>query len=157
VRDGSDGSPVVGEEFVEAVDGMGADALEDVAKIGERINLESLTRGDEAGEYGGGSPTVIATEEQPVFPSDGDSPQASLGAVVVALEVSVFAVAGQGFPVLHERPHTPVMRHEPCDGHPAVNARKATVQAHSPKSEKNATMLQHSSGNEEYSRVRAND
>ncbi len=85
--------PVVGEEVVEAVDGMGADAVKDIAQVGERVDLESLTRGDEAGEDGGGSSAFIAAEEEPFLPPDGDSPEASLGAVVVNLHVCVFAVA----------------------------------------------------------------
>jgi len=96
---GLSGFPVVGEEVVEAVDRMGADAVEDVAKVGEGIDLESFGRGDEAGQDGSSSPSVIASEEQPVLPSDGNSPQASLGAVVVDLQVSVLGVAHQGFPI----------------------------------------------------------
>ena len=47
------GFPVIGEEVVEAVDGVGADALKEVAKVGEGIDLESLAGGGEAGEDGG--------------------------------------------------------------------------------------------------------
>ncbi len=47
---GLSGLPVVGEEFLEAVHGVGADAMEDVAEVGERLDLESLTNGDEASE-----------------------------------------------------------------------------------------------------------
>ena len=96
------GFPVVGEEFLEPFGGVGADALEDVAEVGEGIDLESLTRDDEAGEDGGGSPAVIAAEESRlggILPSDGNSAQAALGAVVVDLEVCVFAVSDQGVPV----------------------------------------------------------
>ena len=84
--------PVVRQEFHEAVHGMGADALEDVVELCERVDLESFARGNEAGEDGGGSPTFIASEKEPVRSSTGDSPQASLGAVVVGLQVSALAI-----------------------------------------------------------------
>lgn len=96
---GLSGFPVVRQEFLEPFGWMGADAMEDVAKIGEGIDLESLAGGDEAGEDGGGLPSVIAAEEQPVLSSDGDSTQAAFGAVVVDLQVSVLGVATQRFPV----------------------------------------------------------
>ena len=78
---------------------MGADALEDVAQVGEGGDMDRFACRDEAGEDGGGLAVVIASEEQPVLPSDGDSTQASLGAVVVDLEVSVFTVSHQGVPI----------------------------------------------------------
>jgi hypothetical protein len=78
----------VGEEFLEAVDGVGADAVEDLAKVGKRFDLESFAGRNEAGQDRGGSSAVIAAEEEPVLSSDGNSPQASLGAVVVNLQVS---------------------------------------------------------------------
>ena len=67
---------------------MGADAPEDVAEASERVDLKSLARGGEADEDGGGSPAVIAPEEQPVLPSGGDSPRASLGTVIIGLQVT---------------------------------------------------------------------
>lgn len=42
---GLSGFPVGGEEFFEAAHGVGADALKDVAQIGERIDLESFAGG----------------------------------------------------------------------------------------------------------------
>ncbi len=60
---GLSGFPVIGEEFLEAFDRVGADALEDIAEVGEGVYLESFAGSDEAGEDRGGSPTVIAAEE----------------------------------------------------------------------------------------------
>ncbi|MDP2895892.1 MAG: hypothetical protein Q8Q12_04945 [bacterium] len=57
---GLSGFPVIGEEFLEAVHGVGADAVEDIAEVCERVDLESFARRDEAGEDGGGSPAVVA-------------------------------------------------------------------------------------------------
>lgn len=96
---GLSGFPVIGEEVVEAVDGMSADAVEDVEEVSEGVDLESLAGRHKAGEDRGGSPAVVASEEQPVFSSDSNSPQAAFGAVVVYLEVSVPAVSAQGVPV----------------------------------------------------------
>jgi len=42
--------PLVGKQALRAGCGMGADAFEDVAQIGERIDAESFARGDEAGQ-----------------------------------------------------------------------------------------------------------
>ena len=43
------GFPLIWEEFVESVGGMSADAVEDVSQICERIDVDTLTRGNEAG------------------------------------------------------------------------------------------------------------
>lgn len=48
---------------MEAIHSMGADAVEDVAKIGEGADLMSFARGDAAREDCGGSPAVLAAEE----------------------------------------------------------------------------------------------
>jgi len=79
---------------------MGADAVEHVAKVGEGVGLESFAGGEEAGKNGGGSPAFITAEKQPAFPSEGNSPQASLSGVLVYLQVSILAAADHGFAVL---------------------------------------------------------
>lgn len=61
-------------------------------EVGERVDVESFAGRDEAGEDGSGSPSVIAPEEQAVLRPEGDSLPASLGTVVVDLQVSVFPV-----------------------------------------------------------------
>lgn len=66
--------PVVREEIVETAHGMGADAVEDVAEIGQGVDLESVAGGDEAGEDGGSSPPFLAAEEEPILSSNSDSP-----------------------------------------------------------------------------------
>ncbi len=75
--------------------------VEDVAGVGEQVDLESVAGGDEAGENGRRSPAVVAAEESRHggISSDGDSPQAALGSVLVNLQVSVLGVAHQGLPV----------------------------------------------------------
>ena len=67
------GFPVVGEEVVEAVNGMGADAVEDVAEVGNRVDLESLAGSDEAGEDGRISPSVSLLKNTPEPRPDGEA------------------------------------------------------------------------------------
>jgi hypothetical protein len=59
---------------------MSAEALENVAQIGKRIDVELLAGGDEAGQHGRRPPAVVASEEEPVLASDRDPTQAALGA-----------------------------------------------------------------------------
>lgn len=51
--------PVVGEKVVKAIHGVGAGALENIAKAGEGTDLEWFASGDQAGEDGSGPPAVI--------------------------------------------------------------------------------------------------
>jgi hypothetical protein len=148
------GHPVVREEFLEPFGWVGADALEYIAEVGERVDLESLAGGDEAGQDGGGSPTVIAAEEQPVLPSESHCPQGALGAIGLDVKMSLLAVADQDFPVLLAPPHAAADRDLPRDGHPLTDAKNATVHVHSPGTEINAIILDNSSGNDKYCRVR---
>jgi hypothetical protein len=61
------GFPVVRKKFLEPFRWMGADAVEDIAEIHERVDLEPFAGLDEAGEDGGGSAAVVAAEEEPVL------------------------------------------------------------------------------------------
>lgn len=78
---------------------MAADAFEDVAEVGEGIDAEPLAGGNEAGQHCRGPSAVVATKEKPIFSSHGDLAQAPSSAVVVDLQIVVFAVAEQRFPV----------------------------------------------------------
>lgn len=42
---------------------MGADPLEDVAQVGERIDIEPLARGDEAGQDSRSPSAVVASKK----------------------------------------------------------------------------------------------
>ncbi len=48
--------------------GVGADAIEDIPEVGERVHVEALTRGDQAGEDGRRPAPGVAAEEEPVLP-----------------------------------------------------------------------------------------
>jgi hypothetical protein len=67
------GFPVIGEEVVEAVNGMGADALEDVAEVGEGADVQSFAGGDEAGEEGRISSSVWLLENTREPRPDGEA------------------------------------------------------------------------------------
>src|ERR1035438_8998245 len=91
--------PLVGEQFAQSLLGMATDAFEDVAEVGKGIDVEPLAGGDEAGQHGGGAPTLVAAVEHPILSAHRDSTQAALGAVVIDLQIPVFAVAGQRLPI----------------------------------------------------------
>src|SRR2546426_9721958 len=85
--------PLVGKQLGDSVLRMGADAFEDVAQVGKRIDAESFARGDEAGQDRRRPPAVVAPIEHPVFATNRDSTQAAFGTVVVDLQVAVLAVS----------------------------------------------------------------
>ncbi len=62
---GVSGVRPIGQELAQWFGGMGADALEDVAEIGEGIDTRPFACGDEAGEDGGGSPSVSMPSKSP--------------------------------------------------------------------------------------------
>src|SRR5208282_2685084 len=99
-RDCLGGVPAVGEEFVEVVDWMSADAREHVAEIGEGFDVQALASGNEAGQYGAGAPTAVTAVEEPVVATHDKGSQAALGPVVVDLQFAVVAVVEQGLPVV---------------------------------------------------------
>jgi len=90
---------VVGEELVKLVSGMGAEALEDVAEVGEGIEVVALGALDQADQNGGGVATVVAAEEGPVVAAHGEPAQTSFGLIVVDAKVSVVAISDQRIPV----------------------------------------------------------
>ena len=91
--------PLVGEQFGQSLLGMAADAFEEIAQVGKRIDVEPLAGGDEAGQHGGGASTLVAAVEHPILSTHRDSAQAALGAVVIDLQIPVFTVAGQRLPI----------------------------------------------------------
>ena len=78
---------------------MSAEALEDVAQTGNRINVEPLACGIEAGQHARRPPAVVASKGEPVLASDRDRAQAALGTVIVDFQITVLGVTDQGFPV----------------------------------------------------------
>jgi len=75
--------PLVGKQLFERLAGMGADAFEDVAQIGERIDAESFARGDES--WSGPPLSVhrcVAPIEHPVSATNRDSTQAAFGTLL---------------------------------------------------------------------------
>ena len=91
--------PVIGKQFGKVVFGVITDACEEIAQVGERIDVEPLAGRDEAGQHGSGSSPVVAAQKHPVFSTYGNSTQAALGAVVVDLQIAIFTVATQRLPI----------------------------------------------------------
>ena len=93
------GLPLVGEEVLQAVDRVCADALEDVSQVGERIDAQVFACGGETGEDGGGPSAIVAAVKHPVFAPNRNAAQAALGSVVVDLQIAVLAIADQCRPI----------------------------------------------------------
>ena len=66
--------PLVGKQFGESILGVIAEALEKIAQVGERIDVEPLAGSDKAGQHGGGPSPIIAAQERPISPTYRDSP-----------------------------------------------------------------------------------
>jgi hypothetical protein len=90
---------MIGKQFGESILGVIADALEEIAQVGKRIDVEPLAGGDEGREHGSGPSPFIAAVKHPILSTHRDSAQAALGAVVIDLQITVFTVADQRLPV----------------------------------------------------------
>lgn len=100
-------------------------------EICERVGLESSASRGEAGQDRVGSSAVVAAEEQPALPSDGDSLQASPGRAVVDLQVAVLGVADQGPVVVLVPTYARVKKYAPptdtCSQAPKMGLSMSTV------------------------------
>lgn len=67
--------PVVGEKLSDALGRVEADPTEDVAQVGEGIDVMPLASCDNAAEDRCGAASVVAPEEEPVGPAYGDAPE----------------------------------------------------------------------------------
>jgi hypothetical protein len=56
---------------------MSTDAIENVVQIGERIDAESFTCGDNAGQHRRCPSAIIASQKHPILPANLDSTQAA--------------------------------------------------------------------------------
>jgi len=55
----------VWQELIELTDRRGGDAGQHITQVGERINLVTLSGGDQAEEDGGGASAVVGAAEEP--------------------------------------------------------------------------------------------
>ena len=78
---------------------MRRDALDHIAQIHERIDLQVLAGLDQRTQDGGAMGGRFAPGEEPVFAAKHDRPERLLRPVVVDLEPAVFGVARQRDPV----------------------------------------------------------
>jgi hypothetical protein len=86
----------VGKQFIEAVVRVGADAHEQIAKIGKGLDAQALAACDQTAQYGSRSSAFVATIKKPVTPPHHDWAEAALGTVIIYLQVAVFRVAQSG-------------------------------------------------------------
>ena len=75
--------PLVGEQLGQPALRVATDAFEEIAQASEGIHVKSFGGGDQAGQHGGGSTTVVTALKHPVFSACRDAAQTALGAVVV--------------------------------------------------------------------------
>ena len=66
--------PVAREQFRQAMGGMGGEAREHIAQVGEGSDLMAVTTGDQTEEYGDGVAAAIRAAEEPVLPADRYQP-----------------------------------------------------------------------------------
>ena len=78
---------------------MRRDALDDIAQIHERIDLQVLAGLHQRTQDGGAVRRGFAPGEEPVLAAQHDRPERLLRPVVVDLEPAVLGVARQGGPV----------------------------------------------------------
>src|SRR5260370_40084756 len=89
------GSPAPGQEVVDLLGRVGGEASEDVAQVGFGIEAVELGGLDQGVHGGGALAAVVGAGEQPVLAAEGDGAHGAFGGVVVDLQASVVAVAGQ--------------------------------------------------------------
>ena len=90
----------MGQKFFDPRNGMFGNAAENISEPGKRIDLDEFARGDEAAQYSRGLAAVVASEESPVVPTHGKTPQRSFGSVVVYGQIAIGTVACERRPVL---------------------------------------------------------
>jgi len=91
--------PLAGCQLQDQPRRMRRDALDDIAQIHERIDLQVLAGLDQRTQDGGSVRRRFAPREQPIFAAKHDRSERLLRPVVVDLEPSVFGIARQGDPV----------------------------------------------------------
>ena len=94
----SDGIPVPGQQFGDAVDRVVGDAGEHVAQPGLRIEAVELGGLDQRVDGRGALAAGVGAGEQPVLPAEGDGADRPLGGIVVDLQAPVVADSGSAPP-----------------------------------------------------------
>ena len=73
---------------------------EQVAEVGEGVEVVAGGAGDQGQDRGGGVSALFAADEQPVFTADRQATQRAFGGVVVDGELAVVGVTAQRVPLL---------------------------------------------------------
>jgi hypothetical protein len=89
---------------------VGGDAREDIFEPGEGIDADPLARCHETPQHSSGVAAMVAAKEHPVVAADSHTADGALGSVVIDLQISVLAVAGQRRPVLEGVARRPPLR-----------------------------------------------
>jgi hypothetical protein len=79
----------VGQEFIEAMNGMVGDTAENIAEPGKRVDLHEFARCDETAEYGSRLASVVTAEESPVIAAHSESPQRAFRGIVSEFSAKV--------------------------------------------------------------------
>ena len=77
------------QKLCNSVDGMSANAGEDVLEPGEGIDFGTLTRSHKAAQHCASSATDIAAKEHPVGASHSNAANAALGGGIVDFQIAV--------------------------------------------------------------------
>jgi hypothetical protein len=94
------------QQFLNAVDGMLADALEHMTQVGGRIDTVEKTGSDQAVDIGRALPAGIRTSEQKIVPREYQRSDGALCRIVIDLDASVITdrpAAGPGPPAVWYR------------------------------------------------------
>ena len=88
--------PIPWQQFVEAVDLVVMDAVENVGQIGLRIEAVDLCGLDDRHGASQGFGPGISTGEEPIFPADANWAQCPLGGIVVDGDTTVGQEQAEG-------------------------------------------------------------
>ena len=89
----------MGKQGVDVVGRVSADTVEDVAEVGDGIDLVAFATDSQAGEDCGGLASLVASGEQPVLAADNEVLDCLFGGIVVDRQSAVLSVANQCVPV----------------------------------------------------------
>ncbi len=91
--------PARRDQFSNFAGRMGADTVKHITKIFKGINLTQLAAGNQAIDDSRSFSTSITSGEEPVFASNGNDPQDTLGKIVVDVEAAILNIMSQSFPL----------------------------------------------------------
>ena len=91
---------MVRHEVCQAIVPVGGDASQDVAKVGQWLDIVTAAGGDQAEEDSGCAAAVVAAGEQPVLAAYRDRADGVFGGVVVDVQIAIGDVDRKGGPLV---------------------------------------------------------